>query len=212
MISTRPSSLPTASSSSRASRRAFSTSSRSRSRGRASVERLGDAARRARAPAATVPGTIQPTMGERHMKTTAGRRCWRALASSCAPALPAAAKTKLSFAFVTDPTHEMYVYALRQGHVPLGQDRPRARDARHPRAGAGLPGPPVRHRRDQHDLDPARGRARLERQPAVHRARPPQPRPDARHLGQARQPGHNRSTISRARRSPCSGWAPPRCR
>jgi NitT/TauT family transport system substrate-binding protein len=28
-----------------------------------------------------------------------------------------AAKTKLSFAFVTDPTHEMYVYALRQGHV-----------------------------------------------------------------------------------------------
>jgi NitT/TauT family transport system substrate-binding protein len=35
----------------------------------------------------------------------------------CAPALPAAAKTKLSFAFVTDPTHEMYVYALRQGRV-----------------------------------------------------------------------------------------------
>jgi len=35
----------------------------------------------------------------------------------CAPSLPAAAKTKLSFAFVTDPTHEMYVYALRQGAV-----------------------------------------------------------------------------------------------
>ena len=35
----------------------------------------------------------------------------------CAPSLPAAAKTKLSFAFVTDPTHEMYVYALRQGMV-----------------------------------------------------------------------------------------------
>jgi ABC-type nitrate/sulfonate/bicarbonate transport system substrate-binding protein len=34
-----------------------------------------------------------------------------------APTPPAAAKTKLSFAFVTDPTHEMYVYALRQGHV-----------------------------------------------------------------------------------------------
>ena len=35
--------------------------------------------------------------------------------SALAP--PAVAKTKLSFAFVTDPTHEMYVYALRQGHV-----------------------------------------------------------------------------------------------
>ena len=35
----------------------------------------------------------------------------------CAPSLPAAAKTKLSFAFVTDPTHEMYVYALRKGVV-----------------------------------------------------------------------------------------------
>jgi NitT/TauT family transport system substrate-binding protein len=33
------------------------------------------------------------------------------------PSLPAAAKTKLSFAFVTDPTHEMFVYALRQGQV-----------------------------------------------------------------------------------------------
>jgi len=31
--------------------------------------------------------------------------------------VPCAAKTKLSFAFVTDPTHEMYVYALRQGAV-----------------------------------------------------------------------------------------------
>jgi NitT/TauT family transport system substrate-binding protein len=30
---------------------------------------------------------------------------------------PASAKTMLSFAFVTDPTHEMYVYALRQGLV-----------------------------------------------------------------------------------------------
>jgi NitT/TauT family transport system substrate-binding protein len=30
---------------------------------------------------------------------------------------PLAAKTKLSFAFVTDPTHEMYVYALHQGKV-----------------------------------------------------------------------------------------------
>jgi len=30
---------------------------------------------------------------------------------------PLAAKAKLSFAFVTDPTHEMYVYALRQGKV-----------------------------------------------------------------------------------------------
>jgi len=30
---------------------------------------------------------------------------------------PLAAKTKLSFAFVTDPTHEMYVYALRQNKV-----------------------------------------------------------------------------------------------
>ena len=29
----------------------------------------------------------------------------------------AAAKTKLSFAFVTDPTHEMFVYALRQDLV-----------------------------------------------------------------------------------------------
>ena len=35
----------------------------------------------------------------------------------CAPSPPAAAKTKLSFAFVTDPTHEMFVYALRQGMV-----------------------------------------------------------------------------------------------
>jgi len=34
-----------------------------------------------------------------------------------AAAAPVAAKTKLTFAFVTDPTHEMYVYALRQGLV-----------------------------------------------------------------------------------------------
>jgi len=35
----------------------------------------------------------------------------------CGPAPSLAAKSKLSFAFVTDPTHEMYVYALRQGRV-----------------------------------------------------------------------------------------------
>jgi NitT/TauT family transport system substrate-binding protein len=34
-----------------------------------------------------------------------------------APAPSAFAKTKLSFAFVTDPTHEMYVYAIRKGIV-----------------------------------------------------------------------------------------------
>jgi ABC-type nitrate/sulfonate/bicarbonate transport system substrate-binding protein len=34
-----------------------------------------------------------------------------------ASAPPALAKTKLSFAFVTDPTHEMYVYAIRKGIV-----------------------------------------------------------------------------------------------
>ena len=36
----------------------------------------------------------------------------------CGPTPALAAKTKLSFAFVTDPTHEMYVYAIRQGQVP----------------------------------------------------------------------------------------------
>jgi NitT/TauT family transport system substrate-binding protein len=35
----------------------------------------------------------------------------------CGPTPALAAKTKLSFAFVTDPTHEMYVYAIRQGQV-----------------------------------------------------------------------------------------------
>jgi len=40
-----------------------------------------------------------------------------ALSVGCGLAPPLAAKTKLSFAFVTDPTHEMYVYALRQGKV-----------------------------------------------------------------------------------------------
>jgi ABC-type nitrate/sulfonate/bicarbonate transport system substrate-binding protein len=36
---------------------------------------------------------------------------------SAASAGPAFAATKLSFAFVTDPTHEMYVYAIRKGIV-----------------------------------------------------------------------------------------------
>ena len=40
-----------------------------------------------------------------------------AVAVACGMAPPLAAKAKLSFAFVTDPTHEMYVYALRQGKV-----------------------------------------------------------------------------------------------
>jgi len=40
-----------------------------------------------------------------------------AVGLGCAMAPPLAAKTKLSFAFVTDPTHEMYVYALHQGKV-----------------------------------------------------------------------------------------------
>lgn len=40
-----------------------------------------------------------------------------AVTVACGMAPPLAAKTKLSFAFVTDPTHEMYVYALRQGKV-----------------------------------------------------------------------------------------------
>ena len=40
-----------------------------------------------------------------------------AVTVACGMAPPLAAKAKLSFAFVTDPTHEMYVYALRQGKV-----------------------------------------------------------------------------------------------
>jgi ABC-type nitrate/sulfonate/bicarbonate transport system substrate-binding protein len=40
--------------------------------------------------------------------------CGLLFAASTPPAL---AKTKLSFAFVTDPTHEMYVYAIRKGIV-----------------------------------------------------------------------------------------------
>lgn len=50
------------------------------------------------------------------------RKAFLAIAMACglllaASAPPAFAKTNLSFAFVTDPTHEMYVYALRKGIV-----------------------------------------------------------------------------------------------
>jgi NitT/TauT family transport system substrate-binding protein len=50
------------------------------------------------------------------------RKAYLAILMACslflaASAPPALAKTKLSFAFVTDPTHEMYVYAIRKGIV-----------------------------------------------------------------------------------------------
>jgi ABC-type nitrate/sulfonate/bicarbonate transport system substrate-binding protein len=50
------------------------------------------------------------------------RKAYLAILMACgllcaAPAPSAIAKTKLSFAFVTDPTHEMYVYAIRKGIV-----------------------------------------------------------------------------------------------
>ena len=50
------------------------------------------------------------------------RKAYLAILVACgllcaAPTPFAFAKTKLSFAFVTDPTHEMYVYAIRKGIV-----------------------------------------------------------------------------------------------
>ena len=79
-------------------------------------EQLANASQRARTSPATVQGSIKPAMGGTDMK----RMLVAAMAAVgvlCAASIPAAAKTKLSFAFVTDPTHEMYVYALRQGLV-----------------------------------------------------------------------------------------------
>ena len=187
MTSTRRSSLPTALSSFPASRRASSISwnwrkPRPRRSSTSSTLRT-----RARTPPATVQGSIQPAMGGRDMKRVL-IAAMAAVGVLCAPSMPAAAKTRLSFAFVTDPTHEMYVYALRQGLVRSDKIELELVTLAIPALVQGFLGPPVRHRRDQHDLDPAGSGARLQRQPAVHGARPAQPRSDAGHLGQARQP------------------------
>ena len=52
------------------------------------------------------------------------RKAFLAVVTTCgllsaASGPPAFAATKLSFAFVTDPTHEMYVYAIRKGIVRM---------------------------------------------------------------------------------------------